>query len=119
MATMECCMNGMCKITGTTPPNKRELHHLSLKAFAEINVSQTQRIDFSEFRHWIEKDEEIQEFLVHYNKYQTLEHSLREYDKYFESLMRCFKTSCEEGHTLKVKEYRHMPWNEKNKVHEV
>ena len=119
LSTMECCMNGMCKITGTPLPEKADLHHLALKAFGDINVSQTHRIDLKEFTHWIEKDQEIQNFLVHYRKYQTLEHSLRMYDQYFMQLMKCFKTSCEEGKSLKIKEYRHLPWQKKNKLHAV
>ena len=118
LSTLECCMHGMCRICGIPPPNKREMHHLSLKAFADIDTDKTQKIDKDEFTHWIEKDEEIQDFMAHYNNYQTLEHSLKVYDKQFLALMKCFKTSCEAGHTLNMQTYKHLTWFEKIKLHE-
>ena len=112
LTTMECCLKGLCKITGLLQPAKKDIHHLSLKAFKEIDQDESKFIDYEEFAKWIENDQEIQDFLVCYNKFQTKEHGLRMYDKFFKSLMKAFKFSCDRSGDIHVQ--KHLPWFEKN-----
>lgn len=93
---------GFSKFLGFPIPSHSSVRALAADAFKLIDTEHDDMyfydpnkisIKYNEFSEWIINDDEIQEFLANNLKYQTKNHALKLYQKYYESYMKSFKVA--------------------------
>jgi Ca2+-binding EF-hand superfamily protein len=87
------CIIGLCKVTNAKPPAFELIKSLSTRAWNIIDTDFSGVIDYDEFTRWIESDEEIQEFLIYYQNFQTKDHAFNRYKFYIDKFIDCFNSA--------------------------
>ncbi len=86
---LQSAIFGLCKLVGIPCPHREDISQFSYYCFKQIDLDNSDQIEFDEFSEWIRNSEEIQDFLLKYTGQQTFERAKKRYKhlcKYYQEV---------------------------------